>query len=508
MDHRFVGLGPDGAAAYLYRADRKTKARQVLWGDYLRIDADMGDGWLRVIWAPNDPAKRQELFVREADTAFTRPLEIVFVDVGQGDGAVLITPERDRSERVVVIDAGERQNMGQFLNERFKAYETGFGFHAAVITHPDRDHYMGFKPIFESERIGFDVVYHSGLVERPVAGTWEKLGGRTDPDPVTKRRYITALARDDAAIRDAFGDAGAMGGYSFPQVMHAAVTNPRIGSFAMLSTEDGDQVDGRTYLPGFSPHDDQPEGYTVEVLSPVVETGPDGSPALRLLGSYGETKNGHSVVLKLSFGGFRILFGGDLNARAEQFLLAHYAGLEDFPSEGTQAYREMVAAASGVFRSDVMKVCHHGSEKVTDAFLECVDAAAFVISSGDEEGHVHPRPDLLGRLGSFGRGPAPVLLSTELQRSTRELEDEQIVARLKADIARLASQPTPELQASILSNVELLGRTNVAVWGTIYVKTDGQHLIAAFKKESRSETDKWFAFEYAFDASGLLELVR
>jgi hypothetical protein len=345
-------------------------------------------------------------------------------------------------------------------------------------------------------------------VERPVAGTWEKLGGRTDPDPVTKRRYITALARDDAAIRDAFGDAQAMGGYSFPQVMHAAVTNPRIGSFAMLSTEDGDRVGGRTYLPGFSPHDDQPAGYTVEVLSPVVETDPGGSPALRLLGSYGETKNGHSVVLKLSFGGFRILFGGDLNARAEQYLLAHYAGLEDFPPDGTQAYREMVAAASGVFRSEVMKVCHHGSEKVTDAFLECVDAAAFVISSGDEEGHVHPRPDLLGRLGSFGRGPAPVLLSTELQRSTRELEDEQIVARLKTDIATLASRPTPELQASILSNVELLGRTNVAVWGTIYVKTDGQHLIAAFKKESRSDMDKWFAFEYAFDASGVLELVR
>ena len=508
MAHRFVDLGADGAPVYLYRADRRTRARQVLWGDYLRIDRDMGDGWLRVLWAPNDPVKREELFIRESDTSPTRPLEIVFVDVGQGDGAVLITPERDRSERVVVIDAGERQNMGQFLNERFRAYDTGFGFHAAVITHPDRDHYMGFKQVFESDRIGFDVVYHSGLVERPVAGTWEKLGGRTDSDLVTGRRYITALARDDASVRDAFGDADAIGAYAFAQVMHAAATNPRIGAFAMLSTEDGDSIEGRTYMPGFSPRDDQPAGYTIEVLSPVVETAPDGARALRLLGSYGETKNGHSIVLKLTFGGFRILFGGDLNARAEQFLLAHYAGLQEFPARGTQAYREMIAAASGVFRSEVMKVCHHGSDDVTDAFLECVDAAAFVISSGDEEGHVHPRPDLLGRLGTFGRGPAPVLLSTELQRSTREIEDQRLVARLKADIPRLAGQPTAELLASTLSNIDLLGRTNVAVWGTIYVKTDGQRLIAAFKKESQSDTDKWFTFEYAFDASGLLELVR
>ncbi|QGW83408.1 hypothetical protein [Variovorax paradoxus] len=75
-----------------------------------------------------------------------------------------------------------------------------------------------------------------------------------------------------------------------------------------------------------------------------------------------------------------------------------------------------------------MKSCHHGSEKVTDAFLDAVNPAAFIISSGDEEGHIHPRPDLLGR------GGLPVILSTELQRSSRAMENKNSVDALMAGI--------------------------------------------------------------------------
>ena len=42
----------------------------------------------------------------------------------------------------------------------------------------------------------------------------------------------------------------------------------------------------------------------------------------------------------------------------------------------------------------------------------------------------------------------------------------------------------------------MITATNVDVYGSIYVKTDGQKLIAAFKKESGSHTDKWFYFQY------------
>ena len=504
MATRFVGLGEKGKPRYLFKADRKTKVRQVLWGDFLNVESEEADGWLKVVWSPRDPVRRRELFIPKDHTVEKRPLEIIFVDVGQGDGSVLITPETGTNERIMVIDAGEGDNMKRFLNGRFRAYR-GFNFEAAVITHPDEDHYLGFEHVFGNPNIGFKTVYHSGLVERPVHGKFEKLGG-LQPQAGSKLAYLTDLPEDDQAIEGLFGDAATIGAFKFPQVMHAAVTNPKIQSYRILSTEHGTKEDGKTYMPGFAPADNR--GYCIEVLGPVMERDLAGKPRLRRIKSYGETKNGHSILLRLTFGKFSIFFGGDLNEPAERFILQHYAGLDKFPFAGSADYRQMVAKAAERFRSDVMKVCHHGSEKVTDAFLEAVNPACFIISSGDQEGHVHPRPDLLGRLGRFGRGASPVLLSTELQRSAREREQKDLVDSVLAGIDKLAAAPTPALQGQIKQKVAQLAKTNVEVYGAIYVKTDGERLITAFKIEAASETDKWFYFEYVFTAAGELVLAE
>lgn len=500
MTTRFVGLGRD---IFLYEADRKKKVRQVLWGDFLDVESEEPDGWLKVIWARRDPAKKRELFIPKDRTIERRPLEIIFVDVGQGDGAVLITPETGASERIIVIDAGEGDNMERFLRGRFRTYRP-FNFEAAVITHPDQDHYLGFLPVFANPNIGFRAIYHSGLVERPVAGEWPKLGGLV-ADPGSGEKYLSDLPEDDAAIEAIFGPGATIGDFKYPKVMRAAVDNPKVQSYRMLSTEHGTIENGHSFMPGFAPSDAR--GYVIEVLGPVVERDAAGKPRLRKNGDYGETKNGHSVLLRLAFGRFSIFFGGDLNDKAERFLLRHYAGLAAFPFAGTADYRTMIAEAGKRFRSDVMKVCHHGSEKVTDAFLETVNPACFIISSGDEEGHVHPRPDLLGRLGRFGRGASPVLLSTELQRSAREREDKVLVDAVLTGIDTLATAPTDALKADLRTKIARLARTNVEVYGAIYVKTDGERLIAAFKIEAKSDTKKWFYFEYAFTAAGELILV-
>jgi beta-lactamase superfamily II metal-dependent hydrolase len=503
MDVRFVALSDGGGPVYLYEENLTTPFRQVLWGDYLAVEKEIADGWLKVIWAPNQP-NPPEVYIRKSDTIEKRPLEVIFLDVGQGDGAVVISPETRDDERIMLIDAGEGDNMIRFLNARFKSYR-GFSFEAAVMTHPDQDHYGGFLPIFSNNKIGFKWVYHSGLVERAVSGSWAKIGGRSPKDPITGKSYLQNLAIDDVVIQKEFGNISENERRKFPKVMSAAVKNPKIKAFRMLSTEHGDLEDGRTYVPGFSPASKR--GYTIEVVGPVVEQR-NGKPSLRVLGNYGETKNGHSVLLRLKYGTFSILFGGDLNRKAEEFLLAHYAGLNEFPKEGSQAYKNMIADASATFRADVMKVCHHGSADVTDAFLETVTPAAFVISSGDEEGHVHPRPDLLGKLGRFGRGSSPVLLATELQRSTREREDQRLVEKLALDIDTLATNPTERLKNKIVEEIRELGKVNVEEYGAIYVKTDGERLITAFKIESGSPTDTWFYFEYVFDEKGELVLVN
>jgi hypothetical protein len=140
--------------------------------------------------------------------------------------------------------------------------------------------------------------------------------------------------------------------------------------------------------------------------------------------------------------------------------------------------------------------------------MQAVNPACFVISSGDSEGHVHPRPDLLGRLGKFGRGECPVILSTELQRSTREKEDAKLIKRVNSRIEKLTKKPSDSWKDKIKEDIKKLSKTNVDVYGSIYVKTDGDRMIAAFKNESNSKTKKWFYFEYKFDSNGVLRMKK
>ena len=507
MAHCFVALAENEKGkrvkTYLYKENRTTKVRQVLWGDWLNVDGDEPDGWKRIKWAPNSD-NPETLFIPGDHTSETRPLEIIFLDVGQGDGAVLITPERDEGEKIIVIDAGISTNMYDFLRKRFRPYKNDIKFHAAIITHPDEDHYGGFEPIFATSKFGFKTIYHNGLAERPVSGTFEKVGG-FKKDQGNGKNYVEDLAIGTADIEQHFGAGVDLGNFVFPAVMRNALDNPNIDQFAMLSTAHGVEEDDRIWMPGFAPSDDL--GYKIEVLGPVAEFDDDNKPRLRKIGSYGETKNGHSVLLRMHFDGFKILFGGDLNDKAEKFLLNHYTGRSRFPKVGSKAYREMIDEAANWFRCDIMKVCHHGSEKVTDAFIETVFPAAFVISSGDQEGHVHPRPDLLGRLGKLGRGNEPVILSTELQRSTREREDADLIQASIRRVLKMRDNPSDKLRDRIIDDIDALGQTNVTVYGTIYLKTDGKRLITAFRIETKSEKKKWFTFEYRLNDAGDLEKV-
>ena len=511
MANKFVGLGKKGKKVMLFRFNQKKQAletaRQVLWGDWLSLEdnppqTNLGNEWLAIRWAPNSE-KAETLYIHKDNATDQRPLEVIFLDVGQGDGAVLITPERGVDERIMVIDAGESDNMYRFLRGRFKAYR-GFQFDSAIITHPDKDHYLGFESVFANQNIGFNTIYQNGLVERPVKGSFEKVGGLT-LDPTNNKSYITDLATSTADIEQHFSDPSQFGRFVFPKVMHHALNNPNINEFKMLSTDPAHSVHegNRRYMPGFAPSDDR--GYSIEVLGPWVEPDAQGNARLRKISSYGKTKNGHSIILRLEFGDFKVLFGGDLNKPAEKFLLNMYTGRKSFPRKGTAANEKMIKDAQNWFKSEIMKVCHHGASDVTDEFMRTVNPACFVISSGDMEGHVHPRPDLLGRLGNFGRGESPVLLSTELQRSTRPSEDKKLLEKLNKNIEKLAEKSTPKLKEKVLTQISELSKSNVAVYGAIYVKTDGKRLITAFKIEEPSDKKKWFYFEYTLDEAGKLK---
>jgi hypothetical protein len=310
-------------------------------------------------------------------------------------------------------------------------------------------------------------------------------------------------------------------------LLRAAKQNPKIGPIEALSALRGERVGGRSYLPGFGP--DNPGHLTIEVIGPVEEPDAAGKVRLRQFGrseaagsfDVGITKNGHSVVLKAMFNGFRVLLGGDLNRAAETFLTLHYGNAEVPPplrpaSDPRLAARNdpaVIAAAADRLATDLMKSCHHGSSDVTQAFLRATEAAAFVISSGDEESHVHPRPDLLGLLGKHGRGRRPLLLSTELLRSTQERMDPSPFEKLQALEAKIEA----ELEAGAVADRQKIAdwrkeraeirkkiryRT-VGVYGAVNVRTDGETAIIAFRKEAGPATQRWFYYTMRRDpASG------
>lgn len=143
--------------------------------------------------------------------------------------------------------------MRAFLAARFRTYR-GFDFSAAVITHPDSDHCHGFLDLFADPRIGFKTVHHNGLVERPVAGTWEKIGA-PQPDPVTGISYIRELAVDRAAVQAEFAGLPPDSRFGFTGVTKAALDNPKIKDVRMLSTAHAQMVQGVPWMPGFGPSD-------------------------------------------------------------------------------------------------------------------------------------------------------------------------------------------------------------------------------------------------------------
>ena len=87
-----------------------TAKKHLLWGDVLVVAGKSHDGnFFRV------KVRGVEGWIRAEETQPNRLLEIVFVDIGQGDGALVVTPDDKR----YVIDAGQGDNMFRFLRWRF-----------------------------------------------------------------------------------------------------------------------------------------------------------------------------------------------------------------------------------------------------------------------------------------------------------------------------------------------------------------------------------------------------
>ena len=388
----------------------------------------------------------------DADAA--RVLRLDFVDVQQGDGAVLETPRG----QVVLIDGGRNDLFARYLASRYRGTKDTAPkeIAAIVVTHGDADHFEGLTRIVDSEQLTGvrrlfahpERVFHNGLVKRPDGTPVEAMFG--DSEPIGDTPLITGLVDDLRTVPDVEMNS------KFKAWKRALEHFATRGEVKVERLQRGDRDEF-----GFLAEED----VEVEVLGPLPETRgaftglpflrqperrfghPDANPTTFGAISASHTINGHSIVLRLTYGRWRFLFAGDLNDEAERTLVA--------------AHRNGELS----LRSEVFKVPHHGSADFHHDFLRLVAPVASIVSSGDESGaeeHIHPRATLMSGLGRYGRAQDPVVFVTELAAFFRY--EGPVYKRV----------PTPE--KPLTERDRFIGFSR-PTFGAVRVRTDGHRLL-------------------------------
>ena len=399
-------------------------------------------------------------------------LKVRFIDVGQGD-AIFETPQG----RLVVIDGGEHTNLVRYASVLLHGLRKKKGdpvlFDAVIVTHRDADHFAGLTTMLGSRgksgkpRFVPRAVFHNGLVKRPDKKQPEQeMFGKTVPEG--DFLYCTELV-DDLVACD-------------PEAMNRPFREWREVLERLRDPEMPFPIErlwfGRDDAFDFLA--EEGEKLRINVLGPVVDT-IGGKPALRFLKKPGSktslsashTINGHSIVLKLTFGNVRFLFGADLNKESETRLL------------------EKVKGNGLSLEAEILKVPHHGSHEFIPKVLAAISPVVSIISSGDEnpaKEYIHPRSGLVGALGKYSRSSVekPLIFATEMvaffaedKELYRKREPEEIGAGMKP----YALVPDAYVKSQ---------------FGIVHIRTDGRRVLV-FTHSGRRDLKEKYAFTVAED---------
>jgi beta-lactamase superfamily II metal-dependent hydrolase len=468
------------------KADTNKVKTELLWGD--RIEVLPGDP---VGGRVKAKARGQEGFVKQSDLGEERLLEIYFIDVGQGDSVLIVTPDG----RHVLIDGGYKrkdQNHGKsaadFVDWKFfKDYGLKrITLDCMVSSHCDADHYGGLWDLINpAEKKELDCkedttikhYYHPGIA------WWKKPGGRKFAG-VASKGFITDLLEDTISVSAGLKKGANPGLAGEWAKFLRCLVNMKVPVSRLSYVP----AQGIRFLPGFN----DPLKTAVWVLGPV-ETTVNGKPALKDFGTDSENTNGNSLVFRIDYGRARVLVAGDLNKASQHYLLNEYKGKRI------------------EFAADVFKSCHHGSDDCSLEFLETVNASASVISSGDNETHSHPRPNIVAACGATGFRKVendemitPLVFCTEISRSVRMADpyevdykgyqlngqdiDIKLLDKTKTEIW-YERQTSPGLKPSKKKKpMKAVHIIDGIVYGLVNVRTDGNTILCATLNEGKR---KW-----------------
>ncbi|NLC16574.1 MAG: MBL fold metallo-hydrolase [Clostridiales bacterium] len=291
-------------------------------------------------------------------------LEAHFLDVGQGDCAIINMPDG----KTMIVDAGDNKNAVKdkildYIDANFPELEY---FDFAIVTHEDADHCGGMAAVLQE--------YPAKTVYRPNVIAARQ--GFIDP--------VIAITQDHTVLDDnlkLWNETGA--GVNGNEKETLAYKNFIAQAYEPFL------IDGTPYTPQVIVSDgrkkDRPENkasqdiigedYSVIFYSPLRYTYTDA--------------NDYSNIFILEFQGFEFFFSGDAEAQAEQEFVEEYFDYD--------------------FDIDVFKLGHHGSRtSSSQELIELVtkqskrDEIRCVISCGEGNSYNHPHQEALDRFISLG----------------------------------------------------------------------------------------------------------
>jgi beta-lactamase superfamily II metal-dependent hydrolase len=392
----------------------------MIFGDEVETTGNQQNGRDEAIY------RNRRGWVRSDRLMTEHPLELHFIDVGQGDSAFIVTP----AGRKILIDGGRGNEAFQFLVWKYRLdlpTANPVEIDLVVLTHADEDHIAGLVPIIGHPLIDVKEIVHSGIAKY-AAGAFntalgQRVGSGSNSVLVNRHDGIANLANQSLSEN--------------MQAWHDTVVAEGGTRYRAVDTRTAGIDVGDPLI-------------NISVLGPRLINHPGQlQPVYRWLSSASKTINGNSVVLRIDFGNVRILLPGDLNSKGARHLLA-------------DANFELQADAH------VLKAPHHGSHDFHPPFLQAVHPQISVISSGETPDHGHPRANFMGMIGKMSRSDKPLLFSTELVALFTVDEDE---AMPDADDEADPTDPAMIGQAR--------RRFKKRLNGVINVRTDGNHLYAA-----------------------------
>jgi beta-lactamase superfamily II metal-dependent hydrolase len=419
-------------------------------------------------------------------------LKLSMVDVQQGDGFILETPDG----KIVFIDGGENKLFARHAAARFRHKASSdanpLDVEAIIITHGDADHFDGLNDLRRSEElpnrsarkrlfIKPKRVFHNGLVKSPtkINDVSVAEGGRfgrtvevgddlfaielvDDPrdfaeadrsapfkhwgvsldhweqrGPISLKRVAFGMDEDD--LFDFLHDEG--------------VTIELQGPFTTMVTD----PNTNQQVPGL-PYFNKPDKSAVISL----EEGPsDGSP------SASHTINGHSISFRMTFGNVRFAFTGDQNKDSMERML------EEVGEDNLEA--------------EIVKAPHHGSHEFDFRALKAMKPIVALVSSGDEDTfheHIHPRATLMAALGKVMRLDIGLIFSTELAAFfhmrdwshkrdvlNKFFKDHAKDTFTKAEVKKLFTGILDEGDPEAYFGFERIN------FGIVHIRTDGQRVL-------------------------------